>query len=123
MEKLFGRNIEQWLGNSDSISLALEFPDTDDHEIDMLLASKFQSSDVGLGSAPIINKTSPPTILRVSRGVCYNGSHSLATAANNLPNTFYSKTFNLRIHSQQLIIVINMPGTIRKYIIALRVTM
>ena len=48
--KMEGRNIEQWLGNSDSISLALEFPDTDDHEIDVLLASEF--GDVGLGSAP-----------------------------------------------------------------------
>ena len=39
MDEFFGRNIEQWLGNSDSISLALEFPDTDDQEIDMLLAA------------------------------------------------------------------------------------
>ena len=39
MDELFGRNIEQWLGNTDSISLALEFPDTDDHEIDMTPAN------------------------------------------------------------------------------------
>ena len=63
MDELFGRNIEQWLGNSDSISLALEFPDTDDHEIDMLLAAtsdlfEFQS---GLGSTPIPNDETSPS--------------------------------------------------------------